>query len=355
MPIDDAYKGALVLTAPSIIGSWALDLLRDLAAAMQPPLEVRLLDKLDEVGPEEGWPRSLYLTQFPSASVISIIESGRMPVAAFLDEACDVIGYIRRSSGCSFMEALRSATSGAVANRALLHAKTALVVRRSHGGPPGELIERVFDHLKMRVPTEATNVIKQKYCGAAPRGSALEDCLQHVPSYKSPGEWSNELSSEEARIVEQVLKPLVQMACEDQCVPVKWPRSVFLFGDRPNEPAPMVADIVGPARSIYYGPYLFLPPGTYRMRLVAGFSKSAIETPFSAEVYGSTILLAKAQFQPLAPGIFQGEFLAVHKLPQDVIEVRFRNEGGALDGQVGLAWVEFLLLDNGELPTHSVT
>jgi hypothetical protein len=354
MQIDDAYKGALILGTPSIIGTWGLDLLRDAAAAMEPPLEVRLLEKLDEIGPEEAWPRSLYLTQFPSASVLSIIESERMPVVAFLDEACDATAYIRRSSGCSFVEALRSATSGAVANRALLHAKTALVVRRSRSGPPNELIDKLFNHLMMRLPAEASNAIKQKYCGSVLGASTLEGCLQGVSSYKPLGEWSNELSSEEAAIVEQVLAPLLLMAFQEECVPVKWPCGVFLSADRPNEPAPIVANVTGAARNIYYGPFFHLPPGTYRARLVAGFSKSAIRSHFSAEVCGSTSL-AKARFQPRDQGVFQGDFLVIHKVPQDAVEVRFRNDEGAIEGQVGLAWVEFQLLGKSDWSTHNVT
>src|SRR5262249_15507250 len=97
-----------------------------------------------------------------------------------------------------------------------------------------------------------------------------------------------------------------------------------------------------------------LPPGTYRVRIVAGFSKSAIGSPFSVEVSGST-MLAKARFRPTDQGILQGEFLLIHKLPQDAIEVRFRNDEGAIDGQVGLAWVEFSLLENNDLSPHNVT
>ena len=81
--VDDvSYRGALIVAPPSIIGAWAHNLFHDVAVEMKSPLQVRLLDKFDDVGPEEEWPQTLYLTQFPSAPVISILESGRMPDVA---------------------------------------------------------------------------------------------------------------------------------------------------------------------------------------------------------------------------------------------------------------------------------
>lgn len=343
-----AYKGALAVGPPSIFASWGFDLLRDMAAAMEHPLEVRQLDKFDEVGPEAKWPQTLFLSQLPSASVISTIESAHVPVVAFLDDAPDAVAYIRRNSGCTVHEALRLATSGAVANRALWNANTALVFRRQRSGPLYRLIDKIGEHLMLHVSADALKAIKEKYCGSPPESSSLEDSLQRVHLYKPPGAWSKELSPDEAEIVDQVLTPLILMALQEECVPVRWTFKVMLSGDRPNEPAPMVANIAGPTRYIYYGPYFHLPPGAYRAQLVAGFSQSAIGVLFSAEVAGSsgTKVLARARFEPKKKGIFLGEFLLTHTQPQDALESRLVNDEAELDGQVGLAWFEFQYLGN---------
>src|SRR5262249_13569113 len=192
------------------------------------------------------------------------------------------------------------------------------------------------------------------YHGPAVGAATLEDSLHRTSSYKPVGEWSSDLTPSEATIVDQVLKPIVLMALKEECTPIKWPYQVLLSGDRPNEPAPMIAEVAGAARNIYYGPYLHMPPGTYRARLVAGYSKEAVGLPFSADVAGST-QLAKARFRPTEPGILQGEFLVVHNLPQDPLEMRFRNDEGEIDGQVGVAWIEFEFLGNEDLPIHNVT
>jgi hypothetical protein len=349
----ETFKGAIIVTPPSIIGAWASDLLRDGAAAAAGPLEVRTLERLDDLGPEESWWQKLYLTRFPSASVISAIEDGRIPVIGFVDEACDTVAYIRRTTSCSFIEALRLATSASVANRALLRGKNAFVVRRNRNTAPDNLMERIFEHVNLPLASVADALkLKLKYCGNA-KHDVLEERLSVIASYKPQGEWSSEeISEEESKIVNQVLQPIVQMAFQKESLPVKWPCAVLLSPDRPNGQAPIVADVTGAARNIYYGPYFHLPPGTYRARLVAGFSKSAVGSPFSIEVAAST-LLAKARFRATEQGIFRGEFIVRHRSPQDPVEVRFRNDEGAITGQVGLAWIEFELEE--ELRDHNVT
>jgi hypothetical protein len=126
--------------------------------------------------------------------------------------------------------------------------------------------------------------------------------------------------------------------------PISWPSSVFLFGDRPNEPAPLVADVTGPARIVFYGPYFHLPAGRWQAQIVLGFSYDIFGTPFSIEVHGST-LVAKAIVKPDGEGIFRASFSLTHTRPQDPLELRVRNEEGAIEGRIGLARVQFFSED----------
>lgn len=325
-----------------------------MAAAASPSLEVRLLDRNDDAGPEEAWPQTLFLCQFPNASVITLIEGARIPVLAFLDDARDAIAYVRRSSSCSFTEALRTTTSAAVANRILWHAKSALVICRGRGRSLTLLIDEIVNHLNLRVPPVALSSIKEKYGGVVFNSLSLEESLKTISSYSPPGDWSKELSSTEVAIARHVLEPMILMALQEQCVPVKWTREILSSADRPNDASPIVADLAGPARYLYFGPYLYLAPGTYRARLVAGFSESAVGVQFTVDVsarHGAKIL-ARARIKPNQAGILQGQFVVVHDLPQEPLEARLHNDESELSGKVGLAWVEFELVDGEEIKTR---
>jgi hypothetical protein len=64
-------------------------------------------------------------------------------------------------------------------------------------------------------------------------------------------------------------------------------------------------------------------------------------TPFSVEVHGSAPV-AKAVMKPEGGGIFAGFFQMVHSKPEDPLELRIRNEEGAIEGRMGLVQVQFL-------------
>jgi hypothetical protein len=339
MSANRQFRGALVIAPPSIMGTWGIELLRDAAAAMNPPLQFYLLDRLDTVDLSIS-SQTLYATQFPSASVLSTINDGRLPVVGFLDDAIDSVAYQRRLSGCSFMEALRAATCSVVANPTLLEGHSSIVYYRGHAVAPDRIVAQVLDHLALFIPPEGQEILKRKYCLAATDLHGLETSLaERVPRYEPQGHWSKELIDEEASIVDQVLGPLLNMASLKACAPITWPLSVFLSGDRPDTEASRVMEITGAARIIYYGPYLYLPPGRWKAEFAVGFSRDAVGSTFTVEVYGSS-LIARARFRASRAGLFSGTFLFDHVRVEDHIEMRFRNDQGAIEGRVGLAWIK---------------
>jgi hypothetical protein len=351
MSMNRQFRGALVIAPPSIMGTWGLELLRDAAAAMNPPLRFYLLDRLDTVDLSIS-SQTVYATQFPSASVLSIINDGRLPVVGFLDDATDSVAYQRRLSCCSFMDALRMATCSAVANRTLLQGHSSIVYYRRDAVAPDRIVEQVLDHLALFIPPEGHEILKRKYCLAATDLQGLETSLaERVTRYEPQRGWNKELTGEEASIVDQVVGPLVNMASIKARIPITWPLRVFLSGDRPDTQASRIAEITGAARIIYYGPYFYLPPGRWKAELVVGFSEDAVGSAFTVEVHGSS-LMARAKFRALRAGLFSGVFIFDHIRVQDHIEMRFRNDQGAIEGRVGLAWIK--LHHAGEPSSYNV-
>jgi hypothetical protein len=191
---------------------------------------------------------------------------------------------------------------------ALFRNSAVLLIDRSDGGTVGSMVGRILDSFRA--------------------------------GYVPPGKTSS-ISSEEVAIIDQVLSPIALTAVSSDITPICWPSSVFLYGDRPNERAPLVADVTGVARIIFYGPYFHLPAGRWQVQVVLGFSDDIFGTPFSIEVHGSAVV-AKAVVKPHGGGIFTGSFSMAHTKSQDPLELRIRNEEGAIEGRIGLARVRFL-------------
>jgi hypothetical protein len=78
-------------------------------------------------------------------------------------------------------------------------------------------------------------------------------------------------------------------------------------------------------------------------RFILGFSADVGKMAFTIEVH-NTELMAKVRFDaPTGSGIFQASFVLNCDKPQQPIEIRLRNEEGAIEGRIALAWIEFML------------
>ncbi len=329
---------AIVVGPPSVMSSWAFKLVR--AAAECAQSEIRLVDRNDEIGEVPAARhrlRMLCLAQYPSPSLTAIIRGGRIPTIACLDDAIDAVRYLQESVGCTFLEALRAQTAAATVCGAFFDNSSVLLVDRRDNRTIDRIAEQILDHLGLGMTSTAKRALIEQFL-AEPGAKAwsLERALaRQVAGYLAPGKPST-ISAKEAVVIEQVLTPMMRMSVRRDIGPICWPSPVFLFGDRPNEPAPLVADVTGAARIIFYGPYFHLPAGRWRAQVVLGFSHDIFGTPFSIEVHGST-LVAKAIVKPEGECVFRASFSMIHTRPQDPVELRVRSEEGAIEGRIGLA------------------
>jgi hypothetical protein len=329
---------AIVVGPPSVMSNWGFDLVRAVAERVR--IEIHSVDRSDEiveVPAAPNRPRLFCLAQYPSPSLTAIVRGGRLPTIAYLDEAIDAVRYLKETVGCTFMEALRAQTAAATVCGAFFDNPGVLVVDRRDNRMTGKIAEQILHHLSLGMTPTAKKSLIERFVGeAGAMAWSLERALsRRVAGYLTPGKTPT-ISAKEAAVIEQVLVPMMRMSIEHNVGPICWPSPVFLFGDRPNEPAPLVAEVTGAARIIFYGPYFHLPAGSWLAQIVLGFSHDIFGTPFSIEVHGST-LVAKAIVKPEGEGIFRASFSMTHTRPQDPLELRVRNQEGAIEGRIGLA------------------
>jgi hypothetical protein len=341
--VELSSNDVIVVGTPSVLSVWGFALVRAAAAELA-HAEICTVDRADEaeaVPASSGRPRVFCLSQYPSPGLVGIIRSARVPVIAFLDEPTESVRYLKDSLNCSFLEGLRAQTAAATVCSVLRGNRRVVLIHRSAGGTVARVVAQVLDQLGVRTTAAAMKPFVERFVGE-PGAAAwpLESALSRgVAGYVAPGTASS-MSPEEAAVVGQVLAPMMLMAIRGDIEPICWPSSVFLFGDRPNERAPLVAELTGAARIIFYGPYFHLPAGRWQVRIFLGFSHDIFGTPLSIEVHGSA-LVAKALVKPEGEGIFRVSFSMVHERAQDALELRVRNEEGAIEGRVGLSRVQF--------------
>ncbi len=348
MTVERQYRGAIVIAPPGVIGEWGLQIIREAATLCNPPLQVHTLDRFDAVDLGLA-PGGVFLTQFPSKSVQKVLDAGQLPIVTFIDDAQEAIAYLLRLTNCAFIDALRSTTCAAVINPELGRGLSTLVFRRADCPTASHVLERTLEHLALPISAAGKIALVEKYCSQDPGSDGIEaSLLKCVAGYKPAGAAIDELTAEQLTITEQTLGSMVSMSVAGERLPITWASGLFLSGDRPNERAPLVVEMTGAARIIYYGPYLYLPPGNWEAEFAVGFSSDAIGSTFTVEVYSSQ-LLARARFGAKETGLFKGIFQFTHSTAQDHVELRFQSDQGAIEGKFGLAWVKFNALDESWL------
>lgn len=327
----------VVLGDPGLMSAWGFYLVENLMQRSGAIFQKKFVDRhhiVDETNP--GTP-SLTFAHYPNPSLSDFVRNNQMPAVILLDEPSAALRHLQATNRTSSQEALRAMSASAALLGTIREGAALPVVTRDEAADVPNIAKQIADHLKLGL---SSNDIKKVLCEIeAP--TSLEGALAAFREKMSRNEAKSTTAPEDDNIAMTVLTGLYDCVLGRPNPTVTWPYQVFLSGDRPNEPATIVADATGPARIIYYGPYFHLPAGVWSARAVIGFSEETIGTPFSIAAY-SKQLLGKGRVLPKRAGIFSATFLLQVDQPQDPIEVRFSIESGAIDGRVSLGKIEFL-------------
>ncbi len=103
-----------------------------------------------------------------------------------------------------------------------------------------------------------------------------------------------------------------------------------------------VVDLIGPARMLFHGPYLHLPPGRYEAEIIVAIAGHDADASFRVEVHAGQACLARARFKSSRPGSFSGRFSFVHPHVGAEIQAQFIAERGAINGKFSLQQISFM-------------
>jgi hypothetical protein len=334
---------AIALGPPCVLSTWAFDLLREVCALVPDRAAVRAIDREDPLEPDGDRAPLIYLSHFPSPPLQAQCGEGTAPILLCLDDPADSVRYLQQGGTGSVVEALRLQTAAAAFYAQLRGNPRLLILHRLADAPCGELLDAILDHLGLELAPEHYDMVHRKRLGPKGKDSDLESSLQfRVDGYEPLEDAQTRFTPKEIAMIGGVLSPLIQMSFRESAGSIVWPTEAFLSGDRPDTPASLVADLTGAARILYYGPYFYLPVGSWSVRMMVGFSAGARRTPFSVEVFGGR-LLAHATMVPEAKGVYHASFGFTHHDASQPVEVRVRTDHGAIEGRLAFGNVEFSL------------
>jgi hypothetical protein len=234
----------------------------------------------------------------------------------FLDTPANVMHELL-AGGCDPMEAARFMTATLAPLASILREEKVLLLDRSSAEDLPAMQTAIAAYLSPVLPLPAE---------AAPVGAAIG--AGPVPS----------LVGQALSLTRQMLVPLANIVTGAPHATIVWPLACFYAGDHPNELAPPIVDVVGPARSLYYGPYFYLPRGGWRADIQMFLTRNLPDTTFGVDVAAGTDLVRR-KFRPADDGLCELSVPFVIERTEDRIELRIWLLRSAMEGHIGLRQV----------------
>ena len=160
----------------------------------------------------------------------------------------------------------------------------------------------------------------------------LAEDMTVPPALPEPGRPSGRLAG---ALADAYLVPLKSYAAGAIQALVHWPRTAFRLGEPPHETAPERVELVGPSRSLVYGPYLPLPAGWWEVELRMYFSEEACRRTFTVDMVAEDNI-GTIRLKPTSAGTFRARMIFHNPRADFPLALRVVLEHGAIEGRMGL-------------------
>ncbi len=330
-------RDIVVVSPPSPLAAWGFHFLEGALRLVFPSLATRRVDRLDSVDDLDACtsPR-LFLSTFPPPALANDCERLDKAPIILLDELFASLAYVRMGGTVSTLEAVRALSAGLALCGACKRVPGAQLVHRQN-----DLC--LFDLLALAVRTSGATVAPDALEAACLAfGGSAKRCHDALQEWEARSD-APSLSDEDEQLAQSVLGGLYPFVENGVAQPMTWPGRSFLLGDRPGTPAPVISEVTGRARIIFYGPYFHLPSGRWKLRISLGFSHEIRSLPLNIQIV-STTSLGEVRILAERAGIFAVDCEIVITAPHEPVEIRTMNEQGAIEGHIALASVEIIHL-----------
>ena len=285
----------------------------------------------------EGWGardgRSVvFTTDLPEKSLCDFFLGNRVRTIVFLDDPRDAVMWAIASRALTVEQALRFSTRAFSAISEPSADDASLIVPRWADTDIRDLIRDISVHLGGDGGDEEVDLILRAgldgYVADTP--SKVEDCLARcgirgaIQNQEPP-----EIGASAKALVDRVVGGYRPLFHGSDLSNILWPNDLFFGAD--GKPAFAPIDIVGGARTLVWGPYMFLPRGRWKATVVFEVVDNFGNDPVIVDVRSDTVLVEKVIRMPKF-GIFSYTMEFEVEDPNKPIEVRLVMTKGAIEG-----------------------
>jgi hypothetical protein len=308
---------------------WVFHLVHRIVEAIAGPtlrLHIGSLQQLRE-GFEQRHGRSVVITSdLPETELSDFICVSGLPVIAIADDIIDSLAWAKASRLFGIYDATRFCTQMLSALAPAFLQPNALIFNPQQADSAERMTTRVIDYL---FPERGESVARQAFEHLSGAGYIARDDFVDRTAFLAEIEAGDEPARRMYTAALLALSGYAELFGGAWPAQIDWPMELFR---RPNElPPAATIDLTGPARTLFFGPYLHLPVGdwTAQVQFEIDEAYSGSEAVADVRVHET---VAKKAFALPAKGIYTYDLdFSVDTAAHD-IEIRLYMTKGAIEG-----------------------
>lgn len=333
-------RSLLLAATPGPLGTWTVLALKQIAAAvLDRPIEVRELDT-DQATKnflaERPEAPLLLVTHFPRPELVSYAARNKTPIIVAIDDPFYSVAVHVKGGSLGARDAVKPVSQSLSLIAAIAPLEQTLILTSVDYHKP---VAQVIASLSMTLGISRQSIasIVKAFHGweVTTLARSIEKHVFHGDTFADLDEL---ISPTDAATLIRSTKGLVSQALGSPLEEIVWSREFFYDGTTLTSPPPATVDLTGPARCLFYGPYLHLPAGRWEARIILGFSPQITDTWLKVDIYTDDV---QAIFfsRVKRGGVYAMPITFEVSDSRQPIQMRIFIERGEIDGQMGLAMV----------------
>lgn len=326
---------------------WGLHLLRtivDVALGEHDFITSSSLAQLKAEWPKRTHEHLVYFSDCPEAAIVDLFARSESPIIVFTEEPRDVVAITAKEKNISLVDAIRSTSKHFAALHDLFVKSNTNIFRRPTR--PTSLrkgIELFADTYAIKLDAKMIDVISAKLCKLH-RSDEVADMLLAIDQFAGEnkrGDLIYNTTGSDKALLEAVIDPLAGVIAGQELVAVTWPKAMFFDSDKKGEAFGSPIELIGQTRQLTYGPYLYLPRGSWRAIFFLAFKNSRSTNFLRADILCNVKeIMGVGDFETIGDGNFTVELPFQVGEPIFPLEARLSLRGGAIEGSLDLLKIE---------------
>lgn len=309
---------------------WGFNLVRLIIEAISGSTVSLHITSLEEL--REGFARrdgaSVVVTSdFPDAQLSSFVCSSELPLIAFSDDPRDTVDWTIKSRHMNGFDAARFSSRLFSAIELPLTTERTLLIPSSPNQTAEAVVTQIVSHI---FPGRGEWLAVQTFKHLIESGQIADNSIPDRGQYRAAELVDMSPSSaEDSAAINRVVDCYSDLMFGRKALEFDWPLEFFT---RPDKRAPRAAfDLTGPARVLFYGPYLHLPVGHWVARTEFEIDGAVSGVEAMTDIYINEVVTEKT-FEMPEKGIFAYNLSFRVDDPHFAVQIRLFIKKSAIEG-----------------------